>query len=123
MQNHRKNYNHDRIQQTMLIVMCNTLRDEIYDPIVKLATFTDLKLTNDYSEARVLVDTYDRKNVDQVVEALTKAKGVFKTALANQLEIRKIPEIIFEKDVSIDQSLEIEKLIHDIHKKDKKYDK
>lgn len=120
MQNHRKNYNHDRTQQTMLIILCNTLRDEIYDPVVKLATFTDIKLTNDYSEARVLVDTYDRKNIDQVVEALTKAKGVFKTALANQLEIRKIPELIFEKDVSIDQSLEIEKLIHDIHnKKDK----
>lgn len=120
MQNHRKNYNHDRIQQTMLIILCNTLRDEIYDPVVKLATFTDIKLTNDYSEARVLVDTYDRKSIDQVVEALTKAKGVFKTALANQLEIRKIPELIFEKDLSIDQSLEIEKLINDIHKKDKK---
>ncbi len=120
MQNHRKNYNHDRIQQTMLIIMCNTLRDEIYDPVVKLATFTDLKLTNDYSEARVLVDTYDRKNIDQVVEALTKAKGVFKTSLAQQMEIRKIPELIFEKDVSIDQSLEIEKLINDIHKKDTK---
>lgn len=120
MQNHRKNYNHDRIQQTILIIMCNTLRDEIYDPVVKLATFTDLKLTNDYSEARVLVDTYDRKNIDQVVEALTKAKGVFKTALAQQMEIRKIPELIFEKDISIDQSLEIEKLINDIHKKDTK---
>lgn len=119
MQNHRKNYNHDRTQQNMLIILCNTLRDEIYDPVVKLASFTDLKLTNDYSEARVLVDTYDRKNIDQVVEALTKAKGVFKTALANQLEIRKIPELIFEKDLSIDQSLEIEKLINDIHKKDK----
>ncbi|MCQ3914831.1 MAG: 30S ribosome-binding factor RbfA [Mycoplasmoidaceae bacterium] len=117
MQNHRKNYNHDRTQQNMLIILCNTLRDEIYDPVVKLASFTDLKLTADYSEARVLVDTYDRKNIDQVVEALTKAKGVFKTALANQLEIRKIPELIFEKDVSIDQSLEIEKLIHEIHQK------
>lgn len=117
MQNHRKNYNHDRTQQNMLIILCNTLRDEIYDPIVKLATFTSLKLTNDYSEARVLVDTYDRKNIDQVVESLTKAKGVFKTALANQLEIRKVPELIFEKDISIDQSLEVEKIIHHIHQK------
>lgn len=120
MQNKRKNYNHDRIQQTMLIVLCNTLRDEIYDPVIKLATFTDIKLTPDYSEARVLVDTYDRKQIDKVVESLTKAKGVFKTALANQLEIRKIPELIFEKDISIDQSLEIEKLISQIHKKDSK---
>jgi len=117
MQNNRKNYNHDRTQQTMLIVLTNTLRDEIYDPVVKLASFTDLKLTNDYSEATVLVDTYDRKNVDMVVEALTKAKGVFKTALANQLEIRKIPELIFIKDSSIDQSLEVEKLLHEIEQK------
>ena len=115
--NNKKNYNHDRTQQNMLIILCNTLRDEIYDPVVKLATFTDLKLANDYSEARVLVDTYDRKNIDQVVEALTKAKGVFKTSLANQLDIRKIPELIFEKDVSIDQSLEVEKILHEIETK------
>ena len=114
--NNKKNYNHDRTQQNMLIILCNTLRDEIYDPIVKLATFTDVKLTNDYSEARVLVDTYDRKNIDKVVEALTKAKGVFKTSLANQLEIRKVPELIFEKDASIDQSLEVERLLHEINK-------
>lgn len=112
--NGRKNFNHDRTQQNILIILCNTLRDEIYDPVVKLATFTGIKLTNDYSEARVYVDTYDRKNVDQVVNALTKAKGVFKTALANQLEIRKIPELIFESDVSIDRSLEVEKLLHEI---------
>lgn len=120
MKSVRKNYNHDRTQQNMLIILCNTLRDEIYDPVVKLATFTDLKLTNDYSEARVLVDTYDRRNIDQVVEALEKAKGVFKSALANQLEIRKIPELIFEKDLSIDQSLEVEKLLDEIHKKEAK---
>lgn len=120
MQNNKKNYNHDRIQQTMLIVLCNTLRDEIYDPIVKLASFTDIKLTNDYSEAVVLVDTYDRSKIDHVIEALNKAKGVFKTSLAHQLEIRKIPEIKFEKDVSIDQSMEIEKIINQLHNEQKK---
>ena len=119
MQNNKKNYNHDRIQQTMLIVLCNTLRDEIYDPIVKLASFTDIKLTNDYSEATVLVDTYDRSKIDLVIEALPKAKAVFKTSLAHQMEIRKIPELKFEKDVSIDQSLEVEKIINQLHK-DKK---
>lgn len=116
----RKNYHHDRIQQTMLIIMCNTLKEEIYDPVVKLATFTDLRLTNDYSQATVFVDTYDRKRIDEVVETCKKAQGVFKTALAKQLEIRKIPELIFEKDRSIDQSLEIEKIIQDIHNKEKK---
>ena len=116
----KKNYHHDRIQQTMLIIMCNTLKEEVYDPIVKLATFTDLKLTNDYSQATIFVDTYDRKKIDQVVETCKKAQGVFKTALAKQLEIRKIPELIFEKDRSIDQSIEIEKLIKEIHEKEGK---
>lgn len=119
MMNHngRKNYNHDRIQQNILIILCNTLKEEIYDPVVKLASFTDLRLTNDYSEATVYVDTYDRKNIDKVVEALEKAKGVFKTSLANQLSIRKIPELKFIKDASIDASLEVEKLLDEIHDK------
>lgn len=113
----RKNYHHDRIQQAMLIILGNTLKEEIYDPVLKLATFTDIRLTNDYSQATVFVDTYDRNQIDDVVETCKKAQGVFKTALAKQLEIRKIPELIFERDRSIDQSLEIERLIRDIHKK------
>lgn len=115
--NNRKNYHHDRIQQSMLIILGNTLKEEIYDPVVKLATFTDLRLTNDYSQATVFVDTYDRNKIDEVVETCKKAQGVFRTALAKQLEIRKVPELIFERDRSIDQSLEIEKIIQDIHKK------
>lgn len=113
----KRNYHHDRIQQTMLIILCNTLKEEIYDPALKLATFTDIHLTNDYSQATVFVDTYDRKQIDHVVETCKKAQGVFKTALAKQLEIRKIPDLIFEKDASIDQSLEIEKIIQDLHNK------
>lgn len=113
----KKNHHHDRIQQTILIILCNTLKEEIYDPTLKLATFTDIHLTNDYSQATVFVDTYDRKQIDQVVETCKKAQGVFKTALAKQLEIRKIPELIFEKDRSVDQSIEIEKIIQEIHKK------
>jgi len=115
--NNHKNYNHDRIQQSMLIILCNTLKEEIYDPVVKLASFTDLRLTNDYSEATVYVDTYDRKNIDLVVEALEKAKGVFKTSLAQQLSIRKIPELKFIKDASIDSSIEVEKILDEINKK------
>lgn len=114
------NFHHDRTQQNMLIILCNTLKEEIYDPIVKLATFTDIRLTNDYSQATIFVDTYDRSKIDEVVEMCKKAQGVFKTALAKQLAIRKIPELIFEKDRSIDQSIEVEKLIKEIHKKDNK---
>ncbi|MBQ6970203.1 30S ribosome-binding factor RbfA [bacterium] len=116
-QNNKKNYRHDHIQKQIMVILNETLHDEIYDNIVKLATFTETRLTSDYSTCTVFVDTYDRKKIDSVIKAVEKAKGVFKTQLAKKMTIRKIPNLNFVKDCSIDRVLKIEKIIQEINKK------
>lgn len=114
-QNNRNNYHFEHIQAQILIILNETLKEEIYDEIVKLASFTDVKLSNDYSQCKVYVDTFDRKKINLVVKALNKAKGCFRTMLAKKLTIRKVPSLIFVNDISIDESSKIEKIINDLH--------
>lgn len=116
-QNNRRNYHHDHIQKQIMVILNETLRDEIYDNVVKLATFTETRLTSDYSTCTIFVDTYNREKIDNVLKAVKKAKGVFKTQLAKKMTIKKIPDLIFVKDCSIDQVLKIEKIIQQVNKK------
>lgn len=116
MQNKTSNFKTERLESQILRIFNQTLREEIYDEVIKLATFTAVKLSNDNSHVKAYVDTYDRKNIDHVVEKLNGAKGVFRTALAKNLTIRKAPEIIIVKDESIDQSLKIETILNNLKK-------
>ena len=113
----KKNFHFQHIQSQILLVFNETLRDEIYDEKIKLATFTATKLTNDYSYCTVYVDTFNRTKIDEIVLVLNKAKGVFRTALAKKLTIRKVPQLIFINDCTIDQSKRINEIIDNLHKK------
>ncbi len=113
----RKNFHFHHIQSQILLILNKTLRDEIYDEKIKLATFTATKLTSDYSYCTVYVDTFDRTKINEIVSVLNKAKGVFRTALAKKLTIRKVPQLIFINDCSIDQSKKINEIIDNLHKK------
>lgn len=113
----KKNFHFQHIQSQILLILNETLRDEIYDEKIKLATFTATKLTNDYSYCTVYVDTFDRTKINQIILSLNKAKGVFRTALAKKLTIRKAPQLIFINDCSIDHSKRINDIINNLHKK------
>ena len=113
----KKNFHFQHIQSQILLILNETLRDEIYDEKIKLATFTATKLTSDYSYCTIYVDTFDRTKIENIISPLNKAKGVFRTALAKKLTIRKVPQLIFINDCSIDQAKKINEIIDNLHKK------
>lgn len=115
--NNSSKFNHDRMQQTMLIVLANALHKQAYNPIFQYATFTDIQLNKDYSLAKVYVDSYIQQNIDKIIIQLNTAKGFFKTCLAKQLTIRKIPDLIFLKDKTIEQTEKIDNLLTKIKHK------
>ena len=116
MQN-SNNFKIERLESQILKIINETLSEEIYDETIKLATFTAVKLTNDNSQVKIYVDTYDRKNIQYVINKLNGARGIFRTALAKNLSIRRVPEIIIVKDESIDQSIKIESILGELKNK------
>jgi ribosome-binding factor A len=109
------NYRHEHIESEILNLLNYTIKHEVYDETLKHCSFTSVKLTPDYGLAIVYVDTYDRSKIDMMVDKLMNAKGLFRNQLAHKLNIRKIPDIKFMKDTTIDNSLKIDELLDKIH--------
>jgi ribosome-binding factor A len=104
-------YKHERIQSEILNLLNHTLKHEIYDEFIRKASFTYVKLSDDNSIATVYVDTFDRNIVNKLVDKLQSSKGVFRRQLATNMSIRKIPDLRFMADQTIDNSYKIDELL------------
>jgi ribosome-binding factor A len=109
------NYKHAHIESEILNLLNHTIKQEVYDESLKHCSFTSVKLSPDNSLAIVYVDTYDRTKMETMIDKLMHAKGLFRNQLAQHMNIRKIPDIRFVSDTSIDNSLKIDELLDKIH--------
>ncbi|PNR97035.1 30S ribosome-binding factor RbfA [Petrotoga sp. 9PWA.NaAc.5.4] len=90
---------------------------ELKDPRLKdkMININILKLSKDKSYLDVYVSTLD-DDIDQVVDLLNKAKGMFRTLIAKNVKMFKAPEVRFHKDEGIQASIKINKIIEEIEK-------
>ena len=75
-------------------------------------------MTSDLSFAKVYF-TCMNEDKDKVLAELNEAKGFLRSKLAQNIEIRHTPELVFEFDNSIEYGMNIEKIIARIHENDK----
>ena len=107
----------ERLNNLFLAELSNIIFKEIKNPLIKTVTLTAVEITNDLSFAKVYF-TCMNEDKDKVLAELDEAKGFLRTKLANTIDIRHTPELVFEYDNSIDYGRNIEKIIEEIHKKD-----
>lgn len=92
----------------------------VKDPRVAdgFVTITHCELTNDMSYCKVGVACMGGENrTAKAVEGMTAAAGYFKKCLAARIRMRKIPELIFLADNSLEYSEHIENIIANLPKK------
>ena len=92
---------------------------EAHDSLLKKINITGCEVTNDLSFAKVFFTSLE--NVEK--EALEKelnddTAGYLKKKIANRLELRHTPKIVFKYDDSVAYGSRIEELIKEIHNKD-----
>ena len=86
---------------------------------VGFLTITGVDLTNDLSLAKVYYTVLgNEEKRAAVAKRLEKAKGFVRTALSSRIHIKKIPDLTFIYDESIEYGNKIEKLIKEIHEKE-----
>lgn len=86
----------------------------VKDPRVSknFVTVTHCELTNDMSYCKVHVACLGGEGrTDKAVEGMTAASGYFKKAIASRIRMRKMPELIFLPDNSLEYSAHIEEII------------
>lgn len=90
--------------------------DGVRDPRVGLATVTHVEMTPDLKLAKVYVSvTGSEQDKRDSLKALTHAKAYIRREMAIELRVKRIPDLQFYLDETLEQSNRIEKLLADLH--------
>lgn len=94
---------------------------EIKDPRVsKLLSIVKLDVSGDMSYAKVYVSAIEGKEkTEESVKALKGAAGYIRRELGLKLSLRKVPELRFIADNSIEVSANISRIVDGFEKKEK----
>lgn len=104
----------DRLNNSFVENISEIIHNDIKDKDVKMVTITDARVTNDLSFAKVYFTTLDTDR-KKVLDALNKASGFIRSRLCDKIQIRKMPEITFVYDESIEYGKKIEDIIERIN--------
>lgn len=106
----------DRIASMLMKEISEILQNEVYDEDIKFVTITAIKLDTDLSLAQIYCTVFDKGKKDKCIHDLNAAKGFIKSELVKRkLEIRRIPDLRFIYDESIDYGNKIEKIIKEMN--------
>ena len=103
----------ERVAQLINRHLAVILRNDVKDPRVAGLTITDVEVTRDLRQAKVFVTSmYDEEaDIESVMQAVDKAGGFLRGRLANAIELRHCPNLIFVYDNSISQGARMSALI------------
>lgn len=104
----------DRLNNQFVEEISRIIHTEVKNKDVKFVTINDVKITNDLSFAKVYFTSLN-DNREEVEKALNKVSGFIRTSLCNKVKIRKMPELHFVYDESIEYGKKIEGIIERIN--------
>ena len=86
----------------------------MHDPRLEQVTITGVKLSPDLQVASIYYRVYQDEHKEKAKKGLEAASGFLKTRLADNLDVRRIPQLRFFYDESIEHGSRIEGLLRDI---------
>ena len=104
----------DRLNNMFVEEISKINHEEIKNKDVGFVTITDARITNDLSFAKIYITTLDNER-EKVLNALNKSSGFIRSLLCDRVKIRKMPEIRFVYDESIEYGKKIEDIIERIN--------
>jgi len=106
----------DRIEEQLRIEISEIIEREIHDPRVGLATVTGVKISSDLRHARVSITSLgEEAEHKRTIQGLRSASSYIRHSLSKRLHhLKRIPELTFDYDESVEKSFRIEKLLDEI---------
>ena len=81
-----------------------------------MISVTKVKITPDLKYAKVYVSILNSKNDEKTMEALKKSAGFMRSQIAKRVNLRITPELVFEKDDSMEYGMKIDAILKDLNK-------
>ena len=106
----------NRIDEQIKEEVSKIISQEVHDPkLTGLISVTSVKTTPDFRYSRVLVSMIGAKSQKENLSILKKSSGYIRTLLANRVNLRMTPELVFEFDESIEYGAKIDKILKDMN--------
>jgi ribosome-binding factor A len=88
---------------------------ELQDPRIGFVTITRVETSPDLRQARVFLSVLgsERKR-ERSLEGLASAHGVLQARIAEQLRMKRTPQLTFEYDPSVEYGVKMSKLIDEL---------
>lgn len=123
----RRGYRQERIGVEIKKIISDMLLREIKDPRLAagMVSITDVEVTRDGSYAKVFLTVYAQgedaaESQNQALEGLEHCKGLIKREIGRRMDLRRVPELLFEIDSSLEYGRHMDALIEKAVKGDEK---
>lgn len=93
---------------------------KLQDPEMGMVTITNVTVSPDVSVAKVYLSIYEKELREYTLEKVNEAKGFIRTQLAQKVQMRHTPELVFYIDDTLDYVEKMENLFKKLHEDDDK---
>jgi ribosome-binding factor A len=105
----------DRVADQIRSEVASMLARDVHDPGVGFVTITRVQVTPDLQHARIHYTALgDDKSRANTAKALGRASAFLRRQIGSRLRLRRVPEIEFRYDESIEGQDRIEQLLNNI---------
>ena len=105
----------NRVNEELKREISNIIDNEIKNSnITGLVTVTKVKVSPDIRYAKVYVSILNSKNKKQTLLGLKASSGFIRTRVAQTLDMRVTPELVFEFDESTEYAERIDSILNEI---------
>ena len=113
-------YRPDRVGEQIRDVISEVLaRGEVHDPGIGFITLTRVQVTPDLQIARVFYTSLGDQNArKETARGLDRATPFFRRQIGGRLRLRRVPELEFRFDQTIEHQDRIEQILRDLHEED-----
>lgn len=107
----------NRIDEELKKELSQIISYELKNPeATGMISVTKVKITPDLKYAKVYVSVLNSKNDEKTMEALKKSAGFMRSQIAKRVNLRITPELVFEKDDSMEYGMKIDAILKDLNK-------
>lgn len=112
----KESFRDKRVGEQIRKELSQILFRDIKDPRIKSVTITSVKVTKDFSIAKVYYRFFEDKKIEDVQKGLESSAGFLHGLLKKVLRLKKIPSLKFFYDEVPDQANKIEGILKEINR-------
>lgn len=108
-------YRPESVGKAIQVALAEILRLETRDPRLTEIVITGVKMSQDLRTAKIFVSVMpDQQVPSEVLQSLNRAMSFLRRSIAQRVQLRHTPELVFAPDNSIAQGAHIEQLLDQI---------